>query len=133
MKKFFFFISTWQFIYASYSIIKLTLKKSNQTQNINSHQQIYFLVGIMISCKVQTSKTSIIRKPALFGDSSCHLAIKFEETSRFTHFKLQFQQISRIREVYLESILELNLLNWCDLKLSVLSFKSCFSFKFEKF
>ena len=32
-------------------------KKLNQSQNINSHQQIYLLVGIISWCEVQTSKS----------------------------------------------------------------------------
>ena len=32
-------------------------KKSNQSQNINHHQQIYLLVGIISWCEVQTSKS----------------------------------------------------------------------------
>ncbi len=68
-------------------------KKSNQTQNINSHQQIYWLVGIMISCEVQTSYTFIEHELAQIGHSSYHFAIKLKESARFTHFNLQFQQI----------------------------------------
>ena len=38
-----------------------------------------------------------MRKLALIGPSSCNLASNFDKTTRFTHFKLQFQQISRLK------------------------------------
>ena len=50
----------------------------------------------MISCEVQRSKTFNMRKLAQIGHSSCHFANKLKESARFTHFNLQFQQISRV-------------------------------------
>ena len=50
----------------------------------------------MISCEVQTSYTFIERELAQIGHNSCHFAIKLKESARFTHFNLQFQQISRV-------------------------------------
>jgi hypothetical protein len=50
MWKLYFFIYAWPFIYASYAIYWINQNNLNQNQNINSHQQIYLLEGIMISC-----------------------------------------------------------------------------------